>query len=97
MALAWDKKIRKDQSGTVISESYRAQVPQWGEASVHPCIHHPGEMFLDCPTLGIEMRPLGRADAIDALNPAERVLLQILKEHAVRCLEAMVVIGNPEG
>ena len=97
MALAWDKKIRKDQSGTVISESYRAQVPQWGEASVHPYIHYPGEMFLDCPALGIEMHPLGKVDARDALNPAERVLLRTLKEHAVRCLEAMVVIGNPEG
>ena len=97
MALAWDKKIRKDQSGTVASESYKAQVPQWGEASVRPCIHHPGEMFLDCLALGIDTHPLGRVDPIDALNPAERVLLQTLKEHAVRCLEAMVVIGNPEG
>ena len=97
MALAWDKKIRKDQSGTVISESYRAQVPQWGEVSVHPHIHYPGEMFLDCPALDIEMHPLGKIDATDALNPAERVLLRTLKEHAVRCLEAMVVIGDPEG
>lgn len=40
---------------------------------------------------------LGRLDAIDALNPAERVLLETLKEHAVWCLEAMVVIGDPEG
>lgn len=97
MALAWDNKSRKDQSGKVISESYRTQVPQWGEASVHPHIHYPGEMFLDCPVLGIEMHPLGKIDATDALNPAERVLLRTLKEHAVQCLEAMVVIGNPEG
>ena len=89
--LDWDK----DQ--TEISESYKAQVPHWGEASVHPCIRHPGEMFLDCPALGVEMHPLGRAAAIDALNPAERALLRTLKEHAVRCLEAMVVIGSPEG
>ena len=94
--LTWDKDVRKDQAGTV-SEGYKAQVPHWGEASVHPHIHHPGEMFLDCPTLGIDAHPLGRADPIDALNPAERVLLQTLKEYAVRCLEAMVVIGNPEG
>ena len=95
--LAWDKDVRKGQSGTVASESYKAQVPHWGEASVHPHIHHPSEMFLSCPSLGIDMHPLGRLDAIDALNPAERVLLRTLKEHAVRCLEAMVVIGNPEG
>ena len=94
--LTWDKNTRKDQSGTVVSESYKAQVPHWGEASVHPHIHHPGEMFLDCPALGIDMHPLGKVDAIDALTPAERVLLQTLKEHAVRCLEAMAVIGSPE-
>ena len=97
MALAWDKKIRKDQSGKAVSESYRAQVPQWGEASVHPHIHHPGEMFLSCPALGVDMHPMGQVEPIDALNPAERVLLRTLKEHAVRCLEAMVVIGDPEG
>ena len=97
MALTWDNNSRKDQSGTAVSEGYKAQVPQWGEASVHPHIHYPGEMFLDCPALGIEMHPLGKVDARDALNPAERVLLQTLKEYAVRCLEAMVAIGNPEG
>ena len=95
--LTWNKSIRKDQSGKVVSEGYKAQVPQWGEASVHPHIHHPGEMFLDCSALGVDMYPLGRLDAIDALNPAERVLLETLREHAVRCLEAMVVIGDPEG
>ena len=95
--LTWEKNVRKDQAGATVSEGYKAQVPHWGEASVHPHIHHPGEMFLDCLALGIEMHPLGKVDATDALNPAERVLLRTLKEHAVRCLEAMVVIGNPEG
>ena len=94
--LTWNKNIRKDQSGKVVSEGYKAQVPQWGEANVHPHIHHPGEMFLSCPALGIDMHPLGRAEPIDALNPAERVLLRTLEEHAVRCLEAMVAIGIPE-
>ena len=94
--LTWNKDVWKDRAGTVVSESYKAQVPQWGEASVHPHIHHPGEMFLDCPALNIEMHPLGKVDAVDALNPAERALLQTLKEHAVRCLEAMIVIGSPE-
>ena len=32
-----------------------------------------------------------------ALNPAERALMQALKDHGVRCLEAMAVIGSPEG
>ena len=95
--LVWNKDVRKDRAETVVSESYTAQVPHWGEASVRSHVHHPGEMFLDCLALGIDAHPLGRVDPIDALNPAERVLLQTLKEHAVRCLEAMVVIGNPEG
>jgi len=54
-------------------------------------------MFLDCPALGVDMHPLGQIGATEALNPAERVLMRTLKEHAVRCLEAMVVIGSPEG
>ena len=95
--LAWDKDVRKDQEGAVVSESYTAKIPHWGEAGVRPHIHHPGEMFLDCLALGIDTHSLGRVDAIDALNPAERVLLETLKEHAVRCLEAMAVIGDPEG
>ena len=96
MALTWDNSSRKDRSGRVVNESYRARLPHWGEASVHPHIHHPGEMFLDCPALGIDMHPLGRVGAVEALNPAERVLMQTLKEHAVWCLEAMAVIGSPE-
>lgn len=96
MALTWDDKSRKDHSGKVASESYKAQVPHWGEASVHPHIHHPGEMFLTCPALGVDMYSLGRIGAMEALNPAERVLMRTLKEHAVRCLEAMVAIGSPE-
>ena len=97
MALTWNENTRKDQGGNVVSQSYRTQVPGWGEASVHPHIHHPGEMFLDCRALGIDMHPLGRTGAMEALNPAERVLMQTLKEHAGRCLEAMAAIGNPEG
>lgn len=96
MALTWNDKGRRDHSGKVASESYRTQIPYWGEASVHPHIHHPGEMFLDCLALGIDMHPLGQIGAMEALNPAERVLMQTLKEHAVRCLEAMAAIGSPE-
>lgn len=96
MALTWDNSSRKDQSGKVVSESYRVRLPHWGEASVHPHIHHPGEMFLDCLALGIDMYPLGRVGAVEALNPAERVLMRTLKEHAVLCLEVMEAIGSPE-
>ena len=95
--LTWNEKVRKDQSGEVVSAGYRAQVPHWGEASVHPHIHHPGEMFLDCLALGIDMHPLGQFAAMDALNPAESVLMQALMEHGIRCLEAMAVIGSAEG
>ena len=97
MALTWENRDKKDHSGKVVSVSYRAQVPHWGEASVHPHIHHPGEMFLDCLALGIDMHPLGKVAAMDALNPAERVLMQALEEHGIRCLEAMAVIGSAEG
>lgn len=97
MALTWNDSSRKDQSGAVASRSYRAKIPNWGEASVHPHIHHPGETFLNCPALGIDMHPLGQIAPMDALNPAERVLMQTLKEHAVWCLEAMMAIGSAEG
>ena len=96
MALTWEHRDKRDHSGKVVSESYRAQLPHWGEASVHPHIHYPGEMFLDCPALGIDMHPLGKVAAMDALNPAERALMQALKEHGIRCLEAMAIIGSPE-
>ena len=97
MALTWESRDKKDHSGKVVSESYRTQLPHWGEASVHPHIHYPGEMFLTCPGLGIEMHPLGQVAAMDALNPAERALMQALKDHGIRCLEAMAIIGSPEG
>ena len=88
---------RRAQSGQAASESYQAEVPHWGEASVHTHIHHPGEVFLECHALGIEMHPLGRVESMDALNPAEMVLLRTLREHAVWCLDAMAAIGGAEG
>ena len=95
--LTWDDKPQKDQEGKVISVSYKAHIPHWGEANIHPHIHHPGEMFLDCPGLGIEMHSLGQVTAEDTLNPAERVLMKALEQHGVWCLEALVAIGYPEG
>ncbi len=94
--LTWDDTPQKDQAGTVLSVSYKAQIPHWGEASVHPHIHHPGEMFLTCHGLGIEMYPLGKVDAVDSLSPAERALMKTLEQHGVWCLEAMTAIGSPD-
>ena len=95
--LTWDKKIQRDQAGTALSESYQTQLPHWGEASISSRIHHPGELFLDCLALGIDTHPLGQVIAKNAMGPAEMVLLQTLKEHAVGCLEAMVAIGSATG
>ena len=96
--LTWHDTPQKDQTGKVLSVSYKADIPRWGTASIHPHIHHPGEMFLDCADLGIEMYPLGQfaaEDVLDTLNPAETVLLDALKQHGIRCLEAMAAIGKP--
>ena len=94
--LTWTDMPQKNQAGTVVSVSYKAHIPHWGEASVHPHIRHPGEMFLDCPGLGIEMHPLGHVSAEDTLNPAERALMKALEQHGIWCLEALVAIGSPE-
>lgn len=94
--LTWNENTTRDQSGKVVCTGYRTQLPHWGEASIHPHIHHPGELFLSCHGLGIDMHPLGQIAALDAMNPAEVVLMQALKEHGVQCLEAMAVLGSPE-
>lgn len=102
--LTWNDKLQKDQSGKVLSVSYKADIPHWGEASIHPHIHHPGEMFLDCPGLGIEMHPLGKVltedmidSAKDAINPAEAALIKALERRGVWCLEALAAICVAEG
>ena len=92
MALTWNENTRKDQGGNVVSQSYRAQVPGWGEASVHPHIHHPGEMFLDCHALGIEMHSLGQTAPEDALKPAETELVRMLIQYVTWCAEALNAI-----
>ena len=94
--LTWDDTPQKDQKGTVLSVSYKADIPHWGKASIHPHIHHPGEMFLDCPELGIRMRPLGRVFALDAITPAEQMLMKTLEQRGIWCLEALAAIGSPE-
>ena len=94
--LTWDDKPQKDQDVKVLSVSYTAAIPHWGEASIHPHVYHPGEMFLDCPGLGIEMHPLGKVAAMDSLTPAEQALMKVLEQHGNWCLEALVAIGIPE-
>ncbi len=94
--LTWDDKPQKDRSGTVISVSYKTELPHWGVASIHPHIHYPGEMFLDCPELGIKMHPLGKVFAEDAITPAERALIKALEQRGIWSLEALVAIGYPE-
>ena len=101
--LTWDDKLQKDQNGKVLSVGYTADIPHWGEASIHPHIQHPGEMFLDCPGLGIKMHPLGKLltedtidSAKDAITPAERTLMKALEQRGNWCLEALVAIGSPE-
>ena len=94
--LTWYDAHQEDLAGTTASVSYKAQIPHWGEARVHPHSLHPGEMFLDCPGLDIQMHPLGQVAALDALNPAEKKLMKALEQHGIWCLEAMTAIGNPE-
>ncbi len=64
--LDWVESTRRNQAGMAAYVSYTAQIPHWGRASIHPHIHHPGELFLDCPALGIDMHPLGQVLAEDA-------------------------------
>ena len=97
--LTWNDKLQKDQTGKVLSVSYKADIPHWGEASIHPHIHHPGEMFLDCPGLDIKMHPLGKVltedmidSAKDAITPAEAALVKALEQRGVWCLEALAAI-----
>ena len=94
--LDWVESIRRDQAGMAAYVSYTAQIPHWGRASIHPHIHHPGELFLDCPALGIDMHPLGQVLAEDAWDPANAMLMRTLRDHGIWCLEAMAAIGGAE-
>ena len=97
--LTWNDKLQKDQTGKVLSVSYRVNIPHWGEASIHPDTHHPGEMFLTGPGLDIKMLPLGKVlteditdSAKDAISPAEAALVKALEQRGVWCLEALAAI-----
>lgn len=94
--LTWNDTPQKDQAGKVLSVSYKADIPHWGKASIHPHIHCPGEMLLDCPGLEIKEHSLGQVFAEDAITPAERVLMKALEQRGIWCLEALAAIGLPE-
>ncbi len=94
--LTWDDIPQKDNAGKIVSVSYKAHIPHWGEASIHPHIGYPGEMCLDCPGLGIQMHSLGQVTAEDTLTPAEQVLMKALEQRGIWSLEALVAIGIPE-
>ena len=94
--LTWFDTLQRDETGEVISVSYKAEIPHWGEAHIHPHPDHPGEAVLDCPELGIRMHPLGRVFALDAITPAEQMLMKTLEQRGIWCLEALAAIGIPE-
>lgn len=94
--LTWNDTPQMDQAGKVLSVSYKADIPHWGVASIHPHIHHPGEMLLDCPELGIKEHSLGQVFALDAITPAEQALMKALEQRGVWCLEALTAVGLPE-
>lgn len=94
--LTWYDTPERDETGAVISMSYKAGIPHWGEAHIHPHPDHPGEAVLDCPELGIRMHPLGRVFALDAITPAEQMLMKTLEQRGIWCLEALTAIGIPE-
>ena len=94
--LTWYDTPERDETGKVISVSYKAEIPHWGGAHIHPHSDRPGEAVLDCPGLGIRMHSLGRVTAEDTLSPAERVLIKALEQRGTWCLEALVAIGYPD-
>lgn len=94
--LKWVKNTRRSQGGAVSSESLRADLPGWGEASIHPHIHHPGELFLNCPGLGIDMHPLGQTTLEKAVPPAQAVMRQALERYAAACQEGLAAIGTTD-
>ena len=94
--LTWYDEPQRDLAGNTLGVSYIAQIPHWGEARIHPLKHHPGEAFLDCPALGIEMYSLGAVTEGDTMNPAETVLMKALEQRGIWCLEALTAIGLPE-
>ena len=94
--LTWYDTPERDETGKVISVSYKAEIPHWSGAHIHPQPDRPGEAVLDCPGLGIRMHSLGRVTAEDTLSPAERVLIKALEQRGTWCLEALVAIGYPD-
>lgn len=87
--LKWSKHTKKNQSGTPVSESLGAELPSWGEASIHTHIHYPGEVFLRCSGLGIDMHSLGKLTLEEAVKPAEEMMTKTLERYAVSCRKGL--------
>lgn len=94
--LTWDEHFQRDSEGRVTGVRYETWVPHWGDAVAYSSADCPGEMFLECPGLGIHRCSLGQVTARDALDPAEMVLLRALEPRGIWCLEAMVAISGTE-
>lgn len=92
--LEWTKITRRQYGGTSVSTSYTTNLPGWGRVTVHPCVHCPGELYLTCDSLGIEMYPLGQTAPEDALKPAEAELVRMLIQYVTWCAEALSAIHN---
>lgn len=92
--LTWSKICRRSYGGTVIRESLKTVLPGWGEASIHSHIHYPGELFLTCDSLGIEMYPLGQISLEDAPKPAEAELERVVRQYAAWCEEALTALHD---
>lgn len=95
MPLDWKNTSRKDRDGNSVSESFDAQLPHWGRATVHQHIYYPGESLLSCRGLGIDMLPLGKVRPADALKTAEAALLEKLERYAAWSEEAIQAIQGP--
>ena len=90
--LTWYDTPERDETGAVISMSYKAGIPHWGEAHIHPHPDHPGEAVLDCPELGIRMHSLGRVTAEEFYAWSEKA-----REKKAECDSGKISLGEFEG
>ena len=92
--LIWTKRIRGSQKDQPIRVRYETDLPGWGRACVHSYVHAPGEMFLTCDSLGIELHSLGEIAPEDAIKPAEAELERMLIQYVTWCAEALTAIHS---
>lgn len=92
--LQWTKRMRAGQRGIPDSETLFANLPGWGEAVICPHFHHPGKLFLQCPALGIDMRPLGQLTLEGAIELAEAMMTKTLEWHAAACQNGLAALRS---